>query len=485
MMRLPISINRINIARSRPRLRSPVSCVGWLTPLICLFLSYAPITSLPAFGADETAGSGLRQLGNDFAQVYRTASRAVVHVHSRSASGNTSDGSGVVFAPASARTSNRHYILTSHHVIDGSERTTVRLSDGREFRANITGSDSKTDIAILDIPAASLSPLQSADSDQVQIGQWVLAIGSPYGLKHSLTAGIVSGTGRTNLGINAYEDYIQTDAAFSPGNSGGPLINLNGEIVGIISAVFAGRDGFTGTGFAIPINLARSVANQLVANGEVNRAYLGVFLQSMNASLAQAFGVNDTRGALVSEVAPDSPADQAGLQIGDLIIRYRGKPVRDAGQFINDLSLTTPDTRIKLTIIRQGIRQTLNATVAARQAYEPTRDRIDTTPAASLHGMTISPLTSELALTFNLSVHDSRIGNGLIITAVEPGSPAAINGVEPGGLLLRIGNQTVNNLEQLRHHAKRNNRSKDTLMLIRQDGAQEFIVFENKSAEEL
>lgn len=470
------------LERCRQRLHSIAHPSRRLLEGICLFLAQAMITMSPALSADGDV-SGLRQLGAGFSRVYRTTSPSVVHIHSQIAPGDskindTSDGSGVVFAPAFPSANDRHYILTSHHVIDRSVHTTVRLSDGREFEANITGSDPKTDIAVIDIAAAGLKPLPMADTDRIQIGQWVLAIGSPFGLKHSLTVGVISGTGRTNIGINDYEDYIQTDAAFSPGNSGGPLINLDGEIVGIISAVLASRDGFTGAGFAIPINLARKVANQLVTIGEVNRAYLGIFLQSLTASLARALGVSDTRGALISEVAPGSPADHAGLQVGDLIVRYRDKPVRDAGSFINDLSLTTPDSKVTLTILRHATRLTLTATVAARRAYERTSTESKKVSAVHLLGMTVSPLTSGLAMRYNLSDHDSRVGNHLVVTSIKPGSPAAKGGLEPGSIVLQVGRSAVSNLDEFSRLVKARHGERQILMLIRQGNMQEFIALE-------
>jgi len=467
-----------------------VNAARWRLAAVYLLGTSLSVTASPALSASDPVGD-LRRLGDGFSHVYRNAAPSVVHIRSHIASPaaradetnetaipNIAEGSGVVFQPAAAANLDRHFILTNHHVIDRAIRTTVRLADGREFEASIAGSDPKTDIAVIEIAASGLKPLPMTDSDRVEIGQWVLAIGSPFGLKHSLSAGIVSGTGRTNIGINAYENYIQTDAAIGPGNSGGPLINLDGEIVGIISSIFAYRDGVAGAGFAIPINLALAVANQLVANGEVDRAYLGVFLQSLTDSLARAFGTPNTQGALISQVAPDSPASEAGLRVGDIVIQYRGQAVRDAGSFINDLSMTTPNSQVTLTILRDKRRQTRTVTLAARRSFEHTNTEVKTAPSVSLLGMTLSPVTQASAERHKLSDPNAWIGNRLIVSAITPGSSAARSGIEPGNILMQISGQTVSSVDEFNHSVQANQDKEHLLLLIRQGNTQEFIALE-------
>ena len=451
---------------------------------------YLLLTPSLTFGANEAVDE-LRRLGDGFSRVYQQAVSSVVQIRSQTASSdpnidgstkptthNATAGSGVLFRAPGTLSGERQFILTNHHVIDQAVSTTVRLADGREFEASITGSDPKTDIAVIEVTAPELKLMPVADSDQVEIGQWVLAIGNPFGLQHSLSVGIVSGTGRTNVGINAYEDFIQTDAAIGPGNSGGPLINLDGEIVGIISSIFARDDGSTGAGFAIPINLALAVAEQLIATGSVDRAYLGVFLQSLDSSLARAFKAPNTRGALISQVAPGSPADVAGLSVGDIIVRYRGQPVRDAGSFINDLSLTKPHSQVTLTILRQSRRQTLTATVAARRSFEQVTPKSSSATAVTLQGMTLSQIDQETVEQTQLSDASRWIGNGLLVTTVKPGSAAARAGIAPGHILMEIGRQQVGSLEGLNRLMSASREQDRLLMLFRQGQTQQFIVFE-------
>lgn len=365
--------------------------------LVWLVVALALTAFTPTLAAHDEL-TGLRQLSAGFTDVFRAVSPSVVHIRSELdplvtesegiAGGyepHVIHGSGFVFEPMSSSAGNRRYILTNHHVVENARRIIVRLHDGREFEANITGGDPKSDVAVIDIAATHLQSLQLADSHELQIGQWVLAIGSPFGLKHSLTVGVISGIGRTSLGINDYEDFIQTDASINPGNSGGPLVNLDGHVVGINSAILTRIGGFMGAGFAIPVHLARIIANQLVANGKVNRAYLGILLQTLDSSRSAALGLSDERGALVSRVDLGSPAEAAGLQVGDVIVRYRGKPVRDVGSFIIDLSLTTPGSLVTLAIIRDSKHLTLTATLAARRLYEkPEGGAVSSIPSSNL-----------------------------------------------------------------------------------------------------
>lgn len=457
-----------------------------IASLLTVYLLLAP---WPTIGA-ETAGDDLRRLSDGFSRVYQKAAPSVVHIHSettpleasldgatKSTTRQARSGSGVLFRARDTASGKRYFILTNHHVIDQAARTRVRIGDGREFDARLTGSDPKTDIAVIEVTASALNLLPLADSDHVEIGQWVLAIGNPFGLKHSLSVGIVSGTGRTNVGINAYEDFIQTDAAIGPGNSGGPLINLHGEVIGIISSLFTHDDGTPGAGFAIPSNLALAVADQLIATGAVDRAYLGVFLQSLNSSLARAFEAPNTLGALISQVAPGSPADVAGLRVGDIIVRYQDQPVRDAGSFINDLSLTTPNTEVSLTILRQAKRQTLTATVAARSTFESVTPKSSAESTIVLQGMTLSRIDKDVAAQLQLPDGRYWVGNGLLVTAVKSGSVAARAGIVPDNILMEINRQGVSDFDDLNRLVAASQAQKQMLLLFRQGQTQQFVTF--------
>jgi serine protease Do len=270
-------------------------------------------------------------------------------------------GSGFVFA----RQSGKAYILTNNHVVQDANRIRVRFQDGREFDAEVSGTDPQSDVAVIEIPTPDAQPLPIASSSDLEVGEWVVAIGSPFGLRSTLTVGVVSATGRTSIGINDYEDFIQTDAAINPGNSGGPLVNLDGKVVGMNTAIFSRSGGYMGIGFAIPIDLATSIAGQLMDSGQVTRGYLGVAIQPLTQELAESFGIDRTQGILVAQVSGDSPAEAAGIAQGDVIVSYRGEPVEDTGDFRNRVAMTEPDQAVKLTVLRDGKSRTLNVTIGS------------------------------------------------------------------------------------------------------------------------
>ena len=240
-------------------------------------------------------------------------------------------GSGFVFSSSGGVS----YILTNNHVVEKAEKIRVKFQDGREYEARIKGTDPKSDVAVLEVAARGLPALRWGDSTRLEVGEWVVAIGNPFGLSHPLTAGVVSAKGRTSLGINDYEDFIQTDAAINPGNSGGPLLNLDGEVVGMNTAIFSRSGGYMGVGFAIPSHLARAMAEQLVATGKVLRGYVGLTVQPLTSDIAEAMGVQDRRGVLVNQVSEGSPAAKAGLRPGDVLVSWDGVPVTDGGQYRN------------------------------------------------------------------------------------------------------------------------------------------------------
>ena len=379
-------------------------------------------------------------------------------------------GSGFIFAAKSGLLSDKSYILTNNHVVENADRIQVKLQDGREFDAKIKGRDPQSDVAVIEINAGGLPVLAWGDSARLEVGEWVVAIGNPFGLSHTLTVGVVSAKGRTSVGINDYEDFIQTDAAINPGNSGGPLVNLEGEVVGMNTAIFSRSGGYMGVGFSIPSNLARAIADQLIDQGEVTRGYLGVVIQPLTPDLARSFGIEPGQGILVSQVSEDSPAQRAGLRQGDVIVEYRGQPVIEVGSFRNRVSLTLPGSSESLTVLRAGRRMTLNVTTGkltedkliARQGPAQPTDEI---------GLTVQTLTPQLAEQFG-----ARPGEGVVVTEVRQGSIAAIAGIEPGSVVLQVNRQVVNSAAEFASAVQAAGREKRVLLLIRKGEMQRYVV---------
>lgn len=272
----------------------------------------------------------------------------------------TAQGSGFVF-----RTENGHtYILTTFHLVDNARSVQVMLLNGQQVEATIKGVDPHSDIAVLEIPGTNTPALPLGNSAKLEVGEWVLAIGNPFGLQHTLTVGVVSAKGRTELGINDYEDFIQTDAAINPGNSGGPLVNLDGQVIGMNTAIFSSSGGYMGIGFAIPINFVKTVADQLIQQGNVVRGQLGVLLKPLTQDLARKLKLNTGQGVVVTDVDPGSPADKAGFRRDDVITSYAGRPVTDVGDFRNRVASTSPGKQVEINIVRNGQRQMLNVEIA-------------------------------------------------------------------------------------------------------------------------
>jgi serine protease Do len=379
-----------------------------------------------------------------------------------------SQGSGFVFSSKKGVLSDMTYILTNNHVVKGAEKIRVKFQDGREFDAEIKGADPKSDVAVIEIKAGGLPTLPLGDSSTVEVGEWVVAMGNPFGLSHTLTVGVVSAKGRTSLGISDYEDFIQTDAAINPGNSGGPLVNLDGEVVGINTAIFSGSGGYMGVGFAIPSNLATTIAEQLIETGEVTRGYLGIVIQPLTGELAQSFDMEQTQGILIAQVAEDSPAEKAGLKQGDVIVAYQGKPVMDVGSFRNRVSLTPPGSRRQLTLIRDGKRSDINVTIG-----KLSEEQFAQAPAQSTEelGLKVQTLTPQLAEQF-----DAKAGEGVVVTQVKPGSIAAMAGIEPGAVIVQVNRKPVNSTAEFNRAVKEASGNKRVLLLIRTGDMQRYVV---------
>lgn len=377
-------------------------------------------------------------------------------------------GSGFVFAVEDGILRDTTYLLTNNHVVENADRIIVRFPDGREFDAEVTGRDPQSDVAVVEIEAADIPPLELADSSKLEVGEWVVAIGNPFGLSHTLTVGVVSATGRTSIGINDYEDFIQTDAAINPGNSGGPLLNLDGQVVGINTAIFSRSGGYMGIGFAIPSNLAKSIAEQLIDNGQVTRGHLGIVIQQLTADLARSFDVEPSQGILVAQVNSESPADQAGLKEGDIIVAYDDQSVSDVGNFRNRVSLTPPGSRKQLTVVRDGKELDIAVTIGRLGDIAVTAE--DKTNRSEAVGLTVQTLTPELAEHLG-----AKFGEGVVVRNVQAGSIAARAGIRPGAVILQVDRSPVNTVSDFERAIESARTNEQVLLLIRMDGAQRYV----------
>ena len=329
------------------------------------------------------------------------------------------------------------YLLTNHHVIDKAEQITVALTDRREFEAEVVGADPETDIALLKIDADSLTALPFADSDELQIGDYVVAIGNPFGLGQTITAGIVSAVGRSGLRLESYEDFIQTDAAINVGNSGGALINLKGELVGINTAIFSGRGGNIGIGFAIPINMARQIMDQLLTHGEIQRGRIGVQIQDLTPKIAEALGTSRERGAVVAQVIPGTPAEAAGVQRGDVIVEMNGEPVVGSSDLRNKVGLLRVGDAVRLTIERDGKPMTIE--LAVGESSEVALGAGSQIP--QLKGVVLGPLTPSSPLYEEVE--------GALVIEVEVDTPAWNAGLREGDVIVEVNRREVKSTEEI------------------------------------
>ena len=378
-------------------------------------------------------------------------------------------GSGFVFAVKDSLLSDKTYILTNNHVLQNADKIKIILQDKREFTGKIVGVDPQSDVALLEISTSKLPALVLGDSSALEVGEWVIAIGNPFGLSHTLTVGVVSAKGRTSLGISDYEDFIQTDAAINPGNSGGPLVNLNGEVVGMNTAIFSRSGGYMGIGFAIPINLAKSIGEQLMKSGEVSRGHLGIVVQELSGALAKSFGLEQNDGILISQVMEQSPAAEAGLQQGDVIISFAGKPVDTVGRFRNFVALSTPKSQKKLTILRDGKRLEISVEIGRRvpeeqvlQAGEQSSEEL---------GLTVKTISSNLAQQYDVTP-----GLGVLVVSVKPGSVAALAGIDQGTVILQVDRKPVNNSKEFTRALNKSIQDKSLLLLLLKNDVQRYLV---------
>jgi Do/DeqQ family serine protease len=378
-------------------------------------------------------------------------------------------GSGVIV-------SQDGYILTNHHVIDGAEQIMIETSDNRTFRARLVGSDPASDLAVLKIESTNLPVLTLANSDDVRVGDVVLAVGNPLGVGQTVTQGIISAKGRaTGLGDGSFEDFLQTDAPINRGNSGGALVSATGELVGINSQILSPSGGSIGIGFAIPSNMARNVMQQLITTGRVRRGVLGIYGQSLSADLAVSFGLEQARGALVSEVQPDSPAAAAGVRRGDVILGINGQPVADYNALRNRVASTQPGSTVTLRVLRDGREQQLRATLAEREVESARENNAEGNPggeraAGGRLGLSVEPLTPEAAQRLNLPAGT----RGLLVTSVTGGGPAAEAGLRRGDLIQEVNRQPVNTREELAAAVNRTG-DRPVLLLVTREGRSSFV----------
>jgi len=359
-------------------------------------------------------------------------------------------GSGFIIDPK------KGYIITNNHVVAGADEITVRLDDGKELNAEVVGRDPKTDLALirtkvaLDVEAGA--PL--GDSDTIEIGEWVMAIGNPFGLERTVTVGILSAKGRV-IGAGPYDDFLQTDAAINPGNSGGPLFNMKGEVIGINTAIVASGQGI---GFAIPINMAKELLPQL-EKGKVTRGWLGVSIQEVTEDIAKSFKLKDAKGALVAEVMEDTPAQQGGMERGDIIISFDGKQVETPNELQRIVAGAVPDKKVKVEVIRDGKTKTLTVKVGTMPGEITETEKEITTDL----GLTVQTLTPDLAEQFNWS----RDEKGVLITGVDPGGAGAEAGLRRGDLIKEIDRQEIETTEDYQRILGKTKKGESVLLLIK------------------
>ncbi|MFW8601563.1 DegQ family serine endoprotease [Desulfobacterota bacterium M19] len=369
-------------------------------------------------------------------------------------------GSGFIIDPSG-------YIVTNNHVVEGADKITVRLQDKREFVAKVIGADKRSDVALIKINAKNLATLPMGNSDKLEVGEWVIAVGNPFGLSHTITAGIVSAKGRNSVGINDYEDFIQTDAAINPGNSGGPLVNLDGQAVGMNTAIFSKSGGYMGIGFAIPINMVRSIEQQLKSKGKVSRGYLGVMIQQMTPELSKSFGLDMDSGVLIAQVSEGSAADKAGIKRGDVVVSFAGKEVRDVGSFRNRVAMVPPNTSTDITVVRNGKRLKLSITIGRLPDGEInsfasglTLDKL---------GFAVQNIDPKMARKYGFAN-----GRGVMVTEVQSGSVAAMAGIKPGTLILEVNRHKVDNVRQMQKLISNGRNS--VLLLVSDERGSRYVV---------
>lgn len=371
-----------------------------------------------------------------------------------------SGGSGVIV-------DKEGYILTNNHVIEGADKVKVRLNDGREFTATVKGKDSRTDLAVIHIKAKDLPVATLGDSDRLEVGEWAIAIGSPFGLEHTVTVGVISAKGRSGLGTGTYEDFIQTDASINPGNSGGPLVNIDGEVIGINAMII--QPG-TGIGFAIPINMAKQILNDLIQQGKVVRPWLGISVQNLTQEMIDYFKVKEKEGVLVAQVYPDTGAEKAGLIPGDIIKSVDDKPVKNVNELVKEIQKKKVGQKVKLNIIRDG--KPINIEITTSAMPEKPEAREEKEEEEKL-GARVQELTPQLAARYGIS----GIKYGVVIISIEGGSLADEIGLQEGDVILEINRRKIKSIKDFDKAIKDANLEKGILFHIHRRGSSFYLTY--------
>jgi len=467
-----------------------------LTTSLCLALSFGGLGAKDA----DSSRSIAKSLSSAFTSVAKQATPAVVFIKAEGHRGNGQDyygrggsqqnpydsyheeffnrffgappkyqqpqpqhsqGSGFLISPDG-------YIMTNYHVVKDAGKLSVVLQDGYNYEteATLVGGDPHTDLAILKIAGDNHPYLKFADSEDVEVGEWCIAIGSPFQLEATVTVGVVSAKGRQNLQITELEDFIQTDAAINPGNSGGPLLNLDGEVIGINTAIVSRSGGYMGIGFAIPSNIANNIRSQIVENGKINPGFMGVQLQPIDKNLAESFKLKKPDGAIVSEVVADSPAEKAGIKQGDIIIGLNGNPVKSVAGLRREIMLMQPGQVAKLRINRDGKVMTLKVTLGTH----PRTASIDSSEAAQKLGLEVEALTPEKAGQLGLATSTE----GVLISGIRSGSIAQMAGIRPGSVIIAVNHSKVTDLDSFREALSQETDNGRTLLLVNYKGQHRF-----------
>jgi len=425
----------------------------------------------------------MRQTAKAFSEIVSSVSPSVVNISSTRGARGLAEGDEVeeFFNPfdfdrkgtelslgSGVIVSGDGYIITNNHVVAEAEDIKVTLFDKRTFRGEMVGADPKTDLAIVRIEASGLPTAMWGDSDKLSVGEFVLAIGNPFSLSHTVTMGIVSAVGRANVGIADYEDFIQTDAAINPGNSGGPLVNIRGEVVGINTAIFSKSGGYQGIGFAVPVNMARSIMDQLVKGGRVVRGWLGVSIQEMTPEMARKFGLQTPEGALVSDITRGSPAQRAGLRRGDIITEFNGKTVPDASSLKNLVAQSRPGTRAEMTVMRGSKPVRLKAEIG-EYPTEVSRNEDVKVPRTAMHrhenafaGLKVAELSREIVKQLGLSPAE----RGVVVVNVSEGSLAEEAGLKRGDVIEEIDRKSLGSIKEFNVIASKVPREDSVLLLV-------------------
>ena len=371
-------------------------------------------------------------------------------------------GSGVIVTP-------NGYIVTNNHVVQDADELTVSLPDKRTYKAKVIGTDPKTDLAVVKIEASNLPVLPWGDASQLQVGEMVLAVGNPFGLNQTVTMGIISAVGRANVGIVDYEDFIQTDAAINPGNSGGALVNLNGELIGINTAIFSRSGGYMGIGFAIPSNMAKNVMDSLIKYGKVVRGWMGVSIQEVTQDLAKEFGAADTKGALLADIIDDGPAAKAKLERGDIITTYQGKVINDPGHLRSLVAETPPGTTVRLSVLRDKATKEITVTIGEQpKELASTKNSESRKGNHALAGITVEEMKPGQS-------GRSKFQTGVFVSEVEAGSPAERAGIRRGDIIREINRKPVKHVRDFERLTKELTPKSPVLLLLVRGNASIFL----------